>query len=136
MAKLERKNQAKGLWSGVFRLSIFSLSFILCLCFWIYTYAQEGFVYDAKGRRDPFTPLVTPDGRLLKLDVDTEAGPASLSIEGIIYDERGLSYGIVNGEVVKVGDAAGGYQVLKIEKNKIAFIKDGKITEVQLKEEE
>ncbi len=56
-------------------------------------------------------------------------------IEGIIYDEHGLSYAIVNGEVVNIGDKVGDYQVLKIGKNKIIFIKGGQTTEIQLKEE-
>ena len=30
------------------------------------SFAAGEFTYDAKGRRNPFTPLVTADGRLLK----------------------------------------------------------------------
>lgn len=95
--------------------------------------AREQPVYDSGGRRNPFIPLVTPDGRLLKLE---SQGPDSgLSLEGIIYDERGLSYAIVNGEIVKVSDKVGDYQVLKIEEGKVTLIKDGEATEVELKEE-
>lgn len=97
-------------------------------------FGQGQFTYDAKGKRDPFIPLVTSDGRLLKLDKEeTSSGPL---LEGIIYDEHGLSYAIVNGEVVHVGDKVGDYQVLKIEKNKIIFIKGGQTTEIELKKEE
>jgi hypothetical protein len=97
-------------------------------------YAQEQSVYDARGKRNPFTPLVTSDGRLLKLD--KEEGTKTLSIEGIIYDEHGLSYAIVNAEVVKIGDEIAGYQVLKIEKNKVIFIKEGQPLEIEFKKEE
>lgn len=97
-------------------------------------YAQEEFIYDAKGKRDPFIPLVTPDGRLLKLKQQEEA--TELLLEGIIYDEHGLSYAIVNGEIIKIGDKVGDYQVLKVEKNKIIFLKEGEPVEVELKEEE
>ena len=96
-------------------------------------YAQEGFKYDAKGKRDPFIPLVTPDGRLLKLEKEETA--SGLLLEGIIYDEHGLSYCLVNGEVVRVSDKIGDYQVLKIENNKVIFIKGGQTLEVELKEE-
>ncbi len=121
--------------SGVLRITFCSLFILTCyvllatcnLC------AQEQFTYDAKGRRDPFIPLVTPDGRLLKLE--TEENALGLSLEGIIYDEHGLSYAIVNGAVLKVSDKAGNYQVLRIEKNKVIFIKEGQTTEVKLKEE-
>jgi len=96
--------------------------------------AQEQFIYDAKNKRDPFIPLVTPDGRLLKLD--SEEGATGLLLEGIIYDKYGLSYAIVNGEVIKVGDKLGDYQVFKIEKNKVIFLKEGQPLEIELKREE
>lgn len=97
-------------------------------------YAEEQFIYDSKNKRDPFVPLVTSDGRLLKLE--EEVASAALLLEGIIYDKNGLSYAIVNGEIVKIGDQVGGYQILKIEKNKVVFIKGGQLTEVELKKEE
>jgi len=102
--------------------------------FLIHSFAQQEFLYDSKAKRDPFIPLVTSDGRLLKLE--QEEGVKGLLLEGIIYDKNGLSCAIVNGEVVKIGDWAGDYQVLKIEKNKITFIKDGQMTELELKKEE
>jgi len=121
-----------------YRLQIKSkILFVLCaLCSVLCAplHGQEQFVYDAKGKRNPFIPLVTPDGRLLKLE--KEETLSGLLLEGIIYDEHGLSYCLVNGEVVRVSDKIGDYQVLKIEKNKVIFIKGGQTLEVELKEEE
>jgi hypothetical protein len=97
-------------------------------------YAQEESAYDDKGKRDPFIPLVTPDGRLLNLDKEEVKG--DLSLEGIIYDKHGRSYAIVNSAVVGISDFIGAYQVLKIEENKVIFIKEGQTTEVILKKEE
>ncbi|MCK9604070.1 MAG: general secretion pathway protein GspB [Candidatus Omnitrophica bacterium] len=96
---------------------------------------EEEFVYNSKGKRDPFIPLVTPDGRFLKLDKE-EQTQGGLMIEGIIYDKQGVSYAIVNGEVVKIGDRVADYQVLKIEDQKIIFIKEGEPIEVEIKKEE
>lgn len=122
-----------------FRLLACGLRHVACgslftFLFLINSFAQEQFTYNAKGKRDPFIPLVTADGRLLKLE--QEEGASGLLLEGIIYDEHSLSFAIVNGEVVKVGDKIGDYQVLKIEKNKVLFIKEGEITEMELKKEE
>jgi hypothetical protein len=78
--------------------------------------------------------LVTADGRLLKLD--KEDGLTGLSVEGLIYDQQGLSYALVDGRVVKVGDSLGEYQVMRIEKDKIIFVKNGEPIEVELKKEE
>ena len=113
----------------------FGLPFCLLLgIILINSFAQEEFIYDAKGKRDPFIPLVTPDGRLLKLE--PEEGAAELSLEGIIYDKNGLSYAVVNGEVVRIGEMVSGYQVLKIEDRKVVFIKEGQTQEIELKKEE
>jgi len=112
-------------------LTILVLSFLTLFSL---LFAQDEFKYDAKGKRDPFIPLVTPDGRLLKLEKEQTA--SGLLLEGIIYDEHGLSCAIVNGEVVWVSDKIGDYQVLKIEKSKVIFIKSGQTLEVELKEEE
>jgi len=112
-------------------LTILVLSFLTLFSL---LFAQDEFKYDAKGKRDPFIALVTPDGRLLKLERE-ETPSGGLLLEGIIYDEHGLSYAIVNGEVVNIGDKVSDYQVLKIEKNKVIFIKGGQTLEVELREE-
>ena len=133
--KLKFKNFLKHFWILICNFDFCILIFAFCLIFGflIFCYAQNQFIYDAKGKRDPFIPLVTPDGRLLKLEKEETA--SGLLLEGIIYDEHGLSYCLVNGEVVRVSDKIGDYQVLKIEKNKVIFIKSGQTLEVELKEE-
>ncbi len=95
-------------------------------------FCQGEFVYDAKGKRNPFIPLVTSEGRLLNLDKQESEIPGGLAIEGIIYDKLGRSFAIVNSEVVGIGDTVGDYQVLKIFENKVVFIKDGVPLEVAL----
>ena len=105
--------------------------------FWVlYVFAQGEYVYDTKVKRDPFIPLVNQQGVLLKLDEEEEAAAGKLKIEGIIYDKNGTSYAIVEGKVVRVGDLTDkGYQVLKIESNKVVFIKEGEPSEIYLREE-
>ena len=114
----------------------YSVLFLCALCLASLTccFAQEQFLYDVKGKRDPFIPLVTPDGRLLKLE--QEEGVVGLLLEGIIYDKNGTSCAIVNSEIVRIGDKVGEFQVLKIEEKRVIFIKDGQIIEVEIKKEE
>lgn len=123
---------------GIFKNK--KLSFVLLILYFSlslananFCLAKDHFVYNDKGKRDPFIPLVTPDGRLLKLD--KEEGTVGLLIEGIIYDEHGLSYAIVNGDAVKTGDRIGNYQVLKIRRDSIVFIKEGQPIELKLNKE-
>jgi uncharacterized beta-barrel protein YwiB (DUF1934 family) len=78
--------------------------------------------------------LVTSDGRLIKLNEEGQV--KELLLEGVMYDKTGLSYVLVNGEALTVGDRVNGYQILKIEKEKVVFIKEGEITEIELKKEE
>ena len=121
-----------------FPLQIWNLIFSCYLCFGIchLSFAQEAFRYDSKGKRNPFIPLVTPDGRLVKLESDTEKKSSDLSLEGIIFDKNGISFALVNGAVVRIGDTIDTYQVLKIEKNKVIFIRDGQLRELDLKEKD
>jgi len=126
----------RGRFQAVETLVLFcSLFSVLCSFLYAQEHAQEQFVYDSKGKRNPFIPLVAPDGRLLKFD-ENEKESGNLALEGIIYDKSGQSYAIVNAQIVRIGDEVGGYQVLKIEKNKVIFVKDGQPKEVELKEEE
>jgi hypothetical protein len=97
-----------------------------------YAFGQVEFTYDAKGKRNPFIPLVTPEGRLLKLDKQEDTTQQGLAIEGIIYDKLGRSFAIVNATVVGIGDMAGDFQVLKILENKVIFIRNGEPLEVEL----
>jgi len=125
--------QAKGFWS----LVIYLLVIICNLVFgaWNFSvFAEDVFTYDAKAKRNPFIALVTSEGRLLQLDREEES-KQELMLEGIIYDKNGMSYAIVNATVVRIGDEVNGYQILKIERNKVIFIKDGEPTEIILTKE-
>jgi len=99
--------------------------------------AQEGSVYDPAGKRDPFIPLVTPDGRFQRLEAEEESKKkeTELKLNGIIYDKYGISYAIVNDNVVKTGDSIQDYRVLKIEEKKVTFIREGQTTEISIKKE-
>jgi hypothetical protein len=97
--------------------------------------AEETFIYDSQGKPDPFSPWVTSDGRLQILESQGKKDSSELSLEGIIYDKYGLSYAVVNGEVVKIGDTIGGYQILKIEEKRVIFIREGELKEMEIKEE-
>lgn len=114
--------------------------FLICLLLFFtnlaLVFGQTEFVYEDKGKRNPFVPLVTPEGRLLKLDKQSITSSEGLAIEGIIYDKFGRSFAIVNTEVVGIGDSVGDYQVLKIFEDKVVFIKDGQPLEVEFNKED
>lgn len=86
----------------------------------------------AAKKRDPFIPLVTPEGRLLQ--PLNPAPEGDLRLEGLIYDDNGSSLAIVNGAVARIGDTVCGYRVIKIEQDKVLFMKDGQMTEISFKQ--
>lgn len=90
----------------------------------------EDFRYDAKGKRDPFFPLVTPDGRLTA--PTTSAKKTVVMLEGIIWDPGGHSAAMINGAVVKPGDEVEGYRVVTIIKDGVVLERDGKLIKVRL----
>ncbi len=96
------------------------------------SFAQGDFAYESKGKRNPFIPLVGKDGRLVKLDREEEKAQSDLVIDGIIYDKQGVSYALANGRVVRIGDYINEYRVLKIEKDKVIFLKDDLIKEIAM----
>ena len=104
------------------------LSFFSCV-----SAEEQKYSYAQKGRRDPFVPLVSPAGYLLNLERDENS---TVDLEGIMYDPRGDSIAIINGELVKVGESIAGVVLLKIDSTKVTVMKDNQRIEIELRREE
>lgn len=86
-----------------------------------FVYAQESFVYDDHGKRDPFVPLVSSSGMVVTYDQDLTVN--DLVLEGIAADASGNNAAIVNGKVVKIHDQVGPYTVEVIAFDHVEFLK-------------
>ncbi len=84
-------------------------------------YAQEAFVYNDHGKRDPFVPLVSSTGMVVTYDEDLSVN--DLVLEGIVADTSGNNAAIVNGKVVKAHDQIGPYVVDVIAMDHVEFLK-------------
>ncbi len=104
------------------------------LSFWVYAFSQEDFKYDSEKQRNPFVPLVTPDGRLLTFQKTPVV--KQMVLQGITFDQAGFSFCVINGEVVMVGDQIDEYRVIKIEKEKVTLSKEGEMLEMELRKED
>lgn len=93
---------------------------------------ENVFVYDSKGKRDPFVSLVSLEGYLINSEPYSDS--AEINVEGIIYDPKGNSFAIINTEVLRVGDKIGAFEVLSIEKNKVILLKNTEKFEIKLRE--
>lgn len=80
--------------------------------------------YQAREKRDPFTPLVTTSTRQSPGLMGVE-GINDLTIEGIVYDPKKGSIVIVNGTVLKEGEELGGIKIKKIEKSGVRLVLNG-----------
>ena len=94
-------------------------------------YAQDNFVYDDHGKRDPFVPLVSSAGMVVTYDEDLTVN--DLVLEGIMADASGNNLAIVNGKVVKLHDQIGPYVVDSIAVDHVEFLKGTERFSLKLK---
>ncbi|MBN1872218.1 MAG: hypothetical protein JW800_06575 [Candidatus Omnitrophica bacterium] len=69
--------------------------------------------YKAYANRDPFIPLITGEVRL-SLGLEYVESIEDIRLEGIIYDPNAESLAILNGEMMKEGDALFNVGLVKI----------------------
>ena len=88
-----------------------------------FSQAAEEALYNPRGKRDPFVPLVTSTMRVSSGLVSVE-NIDELSVEGILYDPSG-SVVVINGTVLKEGEELGAVKVLKISPDGALFSVNG-----------
>ncbi len=91
------------------------------------------FVYDDKGKRDPFTALVTSTG--VFLNVEKEYLLSDLALEGTMIGKSG-NIAIINGQIVREKQAIGDFIVEKIDNNTVTLLKGDKRSVLRLTKEE
>ena len=99
------------------RILLFVLILVSATC----VYAQEAFVYNDHGKRDPFMPLVSSDGLIVTYDEDLSVN--DLALEGVVADSSGNNAAIINGKIVKVHDQIGPYIIDVIAVDHLEFLK-------------
>lgn len=86
---------------------------------------EQSFIYDDKGKRDPFLPLVGKDGRFL-LDTGLTYSFDELELSGILWDPQGKSSALINDQIVTRGESVYGFKIKTITKDSVIFSKEGK----------
>ena len=90
------------------------------------------FEYDAKGRRDPFKPLIQ-DGHLVPgMGIGREFEGDRPVLYGILWDPAGTSLALMNDGEYKVGDVVNGYQVVEIRRDAVVITSRGERTVLQI----
>ena len=106
------------------------LVFFMLPAFFSLAFAAE-ISYDSAGRRDPFIPLIGPNGVLTQ----RAAAQSDLKIEGIIYDPPQGSLVLVNGEFYKQGDVIGDAIVISIFQDRVILSQSDEEKTIWIREE-
>ena len=87
--------------------------------------AEEAFIYDSHGRRDPFVPLVGAGIKYIPSNLEELAGETSQAsngafmLNGILWDPNGECIVVINGEICMVNDEIGKYRITAIKENMV-----------------
>lgn len=92
------------------------------------------FVYDDKGKQDPFLRLVGSTGAIVNFD--GELLISDMALEGIIAGENGDNVAVINGIIVKSNDELGPYTVKKVGADAVILQKDQERFVLKLRKEE
>ncbi|MBI3088412.1 MAG: hypothetical protein HYY91_05985 [Candidatus Omnitrophica bacterium] len=87
--------------------------------------------YDAKGKRDPFVPLVR-EGRFVSAVAGGVGDFSNPALAGILWDPSGHSIALINEMEVKVGDVLGEYEVSEIRQDAVVLMRQGKPLVLQM----
>jgi len=97
----------------------------------IATYAQEEYIYDSRGRRDPFVPLLGVTSSAMG-SLDDVMGIDDVNLQGIASDSQGKKAAIINGEMIREGQTIGRVTLKKILHEKIELMIDDEEYEINI----
>lgn len=92
---------------------------------------EAAFRYDAKGRRDPFAPLVR-DGHIVSMSSGMRGDSSKPVLYGVLWDPSGNSIALINDGEARVGDAVGEYHVIEIRKDAVVLSSGGEPVVIEL----
>lgn len=90
--------------------------------------------YDAKGKRDPFIPLVGVD-RPKVSGLDGVTSVEDIRLEGILTGAKGGRNAVINGEIVKENDSVGEVTIKNITAHAVLLNINGKDYTVNMPDE-
>lgn len=96
----------------------------------------DGYQYEARGKRDPFVPLIGQGGKSsAAVSLEDAVTIADIKLEGIASVAKGRRAAILNGEIVKEGVRVGLVQVVTIDSKSVSLLVGGKEYVLNLFEE-
>lgn len=88
------------------------------------------FRYDSHGKRDPFLSPSTQNF------AEGQLSHGELKLEGIVIDQKGKSYAVINGEIVREGQSFQGFLIKTITTQEVTFQKDNEAFKIPLRQDD
>ncbi|MBP7056736.1 MAG: hypothetical protein KBB52_07775 [Candidatus Omnitrophica bacterium] len=98
----------------------------LMIAFSLNDVESQSNLYDPKGKRDPFVPLIGQGRTSARINLEDVASIADIKLEGIAVGANGKRVAALNGELLKQGDGIGIVKVIKIEAKSVVLTIGGK----------
>jgi hypothetical protein len=95
----------------------------------------EPFVYNGKGKRDPFIPLIRTQVRSYS-GLDTIETVEDVNLEGIIWDPAADSIAILNGVIVREGDVINNVTIVEITPQQVRLLINEEEFQIYLEKKE
>lgn len=99
---------------------------IIAIIFWAINFSvanEDRFVYDSKGKRDPFISLLGTNVKVT--DVELLESIKDIRVEGVIIDSTG-SAAIMNNNIVRLGEFIGGFKLTQVTNYRVILERNGK----------
>jgi hypothetical protein len=93
------------------------------------------YLYDDRGKRDPFVPLIGVDEKTVETLEDV-MNVEDIRLQGIAKDAAGRKMAIMNNEMVREGQTVGRVTLLAIDKTTVSVVMFDVEYEVELQETE
>lgn len=98
---------------------------------------KEKFVYDSKGKRDPFfkEEVIKESGDITPVEKNLspmeKLNNKGITVSSIVWDPRNPAI-LINDDILEVGDSIKGVVIRAIEKEFVVFEIDGELIEVPM----
>jgi len=97
--------------------------------------AEEAYIYDNRGKRDPFVPLVGVKVNIAD-SLEDVMNIDDVYLQGVAIDSKGARVAILNGEMIKEGDTSGRVALKKIAENSVTLSIDNDEYTINMYEED
>ena len=117
------------------RFLIYTVALLGTITFFSIIHAEDSFVYQSHGRRDPFVPLVGASATVTD-SLEDVMSIDDIRLQGLATDSSGKRAAILNGEMIKKGQTIGRVTVKEILEEKIVIMIDEDRYEIDIFEKE